>query len=237
MLAGCRKNLRLKTGPKGPSDELIQIILEMKKRNPRYGYGRIAMQIYQAYGFEVDKHVVRRVLQQYYKPLPPARGQSWLAFLGHTKDSLWSVDFFRCESVRLKTYYVMMAIDQHTRSIIGFAVTAGFPDGNAACRMFNQIIGGYAIPQYLSSDNDPFVERTIGSVRRELLDRTLFWNERDLTRKLEQYRIYFNETRGHTALEGKTPEKYSVEPIRKSLSGKIGWEKHCRGLFQTPFCE
>jgi len=51
------KNLRLKAGPKGPSDELIQIILEIKKRNPRYGYNRIAMQIYQTYGFRVDKHV------------------------------------------------------------------------------------------------------------------------------------------------------------------------------------
>lgn len=149
------KNPRMKTGPKGPSDELIQIILEMKKRNPRYGYHRIAMQIYQSYGFEVDKHVVRRVLQLYYKPSPPERGQSWLAFLGHTKDSLWSVDFFRCESIRLKTYYVMVVIDQYTRSIIGFCVTQGYPDGNRACRMLNQIVAGQRTPQYLSSDNDP----------------------------------------------------------------------------------
>jgi hypothetical protein len=52
---------RGKPGPKGPSQELIQIIVEMKCRNPRFGCPRIAQQIAHTFGFEIDKDVVRRV--------------------------------------------------------------------------------------------------------------------------------------------------------------------------------
>ncbi len=73
-----------------------------------------------------------------------------------SKDSLWSVDLFRCESLILKSHWVMVVMDQFTRRIIGFAVHAGVLDGPAVCRMFNSIIGGGAArPRYLSSDNDP----------------------------------------------------------------------------------
>jgi len=57
---------RSKPGPKGPSQELIQIIVEIKRRNPRFGCPRIAQQIANAFGIEIDKDVVRRVLAKYY---------------------------------------------------------------------------------------------------------------------------------------------------------------------------
>jgi len=47
----------------------------------------------------------------------------------------------------------------------------------------------------------PFIERLIGTVRREYLDHTLFWNERDLLRKLNQFKDYYNENRGHLSLQ------------------------------------
>jgi len=50
-----------KPGPKGPQPELIKLVVEVKHRNPRMDYDRIAMQIYQAFGIEVDTHVVRRI--------------------------------------------------------------------------------------------------------------------------------------------------------------------------------
>lgn len=78
-----------KPGPKGPDPELVKLVVEIKHRNPRMGYDRIAMQIYQAFGVEVDKHVVRRILAKHYKPSYPG-GPSWLTFLSQTKDSLWS---------------------------------------------------------------------------------------------------------------------------------------------------
>ena len=81
-----------KPGPKGPSPELIQAIIELKQRNPRFGCLRIAQQINKAFGIDINKDIVRRVLAKYYRPIPGDGGPSWLTFLGHTKDSLWSMD-------------------------------------------------------------------------------------------------------------------------------------------------
>ena len=95
---------RRQSGPKGPSSELIAAIVEMKKKNPRFGCRRIAQKIAFIFGVQVDKDIVRRVLARRYRPEPGSGGPSWLTFLGHSKDSLWSVDMFRCESLVLKTH-------------------------------------------------------------------------------------------------------------------------------------
>ncbi len=230
-----------KPGPKGPSPELIQAIVELKRRNPRFGCPRIAQQINKAFGTDIDKDIVRRVLANHYRPDPGGGGPSWLTFLGHTKDSLWSIDLFRCESILLKSHWVLVVMDQFTRRIIGFGVHAGDVDGIALCRMFNAAISSKGVPKYLSSDNDPlflyhqwqanlrilgadevktipytplshpFVERLIGTLRREFLDQTLFWNASDLERKLEKFRQYYNAHRVHTALDGNTPSETSGE--------------------------
>lgn len=81
-----------KPGPKGPSQAVIDAIVEMKRRNPRFGYRRIAMQMSHAFGVDIDKDVVRRVLTKHYKPTSGDAGPSWLTFIGHMKDSLWSLD-------------------------------------------------------------------------------------------------------------------------------------------------
>src|SRR5215813_12036040 len=81
-------------------------------------------------------------------------GPSWLTFLGHTKDSLWS-DLLRLESLRLQTHWVQVVMDQFTRRIIGFGIHQGIVDGAALCRMFQQAIRRKSLPKYLSSDNDP----------------------------------------------------------------------------------
>ena len=57
-----------KPGPKGPSLELIAAIVKMKRRNPGFGRLHIAQQISHAFGIEIDKDVVRRVLAKHYRP-------------------------------------------------------------------------------------------------------------------------------------------------------------------------
>jgi len=59
---------RRKPGPKGPSAELVAAIIELKRRNPRFGCVRIAQQIAHAFGVDIDKDVVRRVLAKHYRP-------------------------------------------------------------------------------------------------------------------------------------------------------------------------
>src|SRR5262249_49932600 len=229
--------LRKKPGPKGPRQELVEAVIEMKQRNPSWGCPRIAQQIALAFGFQIDKDVVRRILATHNRPKPDVCGPSWLTFLGHLKDSLWSIDLFRCESARLRTHWVLVVMDQYTRRIIGFGVQAGTVNGVALCRMFNRAIRGPILPKYLSSDHDPlfrfhqwqanlrilevmeiktvpyvplshpFIERLIGTLRREYLDRTLFWSPADLEAKLLEFQHYYNHYRVHTARAGAHPRR------------------------------
>jgi putative transposase len=216
----------------------------MKQRNPTWGCPRIAQQIAWAFDIPIDKDVVRRILARHYRPGPDAGGPSWLTFLGHLKDSLWSVDLFRCESATLRTHWVLVVMDQYTRRIIGFGVQAGTVDGVALCRMFNRAIRGQRwMPKYLSSDHDPlyrfgqwqanlrilevteiktvpyvplshpFVERLIGTLRRECLDRTLFWTTADLESKLLDFKTYFNHHRTHSARAGR-PRVHAIGAFR-----------------------
>ena len=78
----------------------------------------------------------------------------------------------------------------------------------------------------------PFVERLIASVRRELLDHTLFWTVTDLENNLHEYQCYYNKIRCHSGRNGTTPIKPgSAEVIDIN---EYRWQKHCRGLFHIP---
>src|SRR5215469_11540072 len=254
---------RRKPGPKGPSAPLVHAVVEMKQRNPHWGCPRIAQQMALAFHIQVDKDVVRRILAHHYLPGKDSGGPSWLTFLGHMRDSLWSMDLFRCESAMLRTHWVLVVMDQYTRRIIGFGVHAGMVDGVALCRMFNRAVRGQRrMPNFLSSDNDPlyrfhqwqanlrildvteiksvpyvplshpFVERLIGTVRREYLDHMLFWTAADLENKLLDFRTYFNNHRTHTSMEGRTPNLPASRAIANLRSFR--WQPHCRSLYQTP---
>jgi putative transposase len=131
---------RRRPGARGPSKELIGAVIEMKRRNPRLGCRKIAEQISSAFGIEINKDVVRRILIQHYRKVPSGDGPSWLTVIGHAKDSLWSVDFFRCESILLQSYWIMVVMDVFTRRIIGFGVAPADLDGSVICRMFNRAI-------------------------------------------------------------------------------------------------
>jgi len=138
--------------PKGPSSELIAAVIEMKRRNPRLGCRKIAEQISNAFGLEINKDVVRRIHIQYYRRAPGGDGPSWLSVIGHAQDSLWSVDLFRCESILLRSYWIMVVMDIFTRRIVGFGAAAANLDGPGVCRMFNRSIARQSTPKYLSSD-------------------------------------------------------------------------------------
>jgi len=159
----------------------------------------------------------------------------------------------------------MVVMDVFTRRIIGFGVAAANLDGIRVCRMFNRAIAGQTLPRHLSSDHDPlfrlhrwranlwvleveeiktipgtprshaFVERLIGTIRREYLDRIWFWNQTDLERKLENYKVFYNQYRSHTGLAGVTPAQRSGTPPPPHVRfDSYCWRQHCNGLFQTP---
>jgi putative transposase len=85
---------RARPGPKGPSRELIDAVVEMKRRNPYFGCRKIAEQISSAFGIALNNDVVRRVLARHHLPGPDGSGPSWLADIGHERNRLLSVDLF-----------------------------------------------------------------------------------------------------------------------------------------------
>jgi hypothetical protein len=134
---------RRKPGPRGPSAELIAAIIALKRRNTHFGCVRIAQQITRSFGVEIDKDVVRRVLAKHHGPGDSGTlGPSWLTVIAQAKDSLWSVNLFRCESILLHSYWVLVVIDVFTRRIIGFGIERGPIDGLSVCRMFNHAVAG-----------------------------------------------------------------------------------------------
>ena len=80
-----------------------------------------------------------------------------------------------------------------------------------------------------------FIERLIGTIRREFLDQTLFWNAVDLERKLEHFKDYYNHSRTHASLDGNTPAEISGDSVAHlARLQRYSWQKHCSGLFQLP---
>ena len=74
----------------------------------------------------------------------------------------------------------------------------------------------------------PFVERLIGTLRRECLDRTLFWTTTDLEAKLLDFLHYYNGHRPHAGRDGHTPvADVNADRSLANLSS-YQWQKHCR---------
>jgi putative transposase len=151
------------------------------------------------------------------------------------------------------------------RRIIGFGIGGEHIDDPSVCRMPNQAIAGHAPPVRIITDHDPlfrfhrwlanlrvleveeiksvpyapmshpFVERLIGTIRREYLDHTFFWNSIDLHRKLGAFRTYYNGVHVHRSLGGHTPaNRAGKSSSSKANLARYAWERHCDGLFETP---
>jgi putative transposase len=254
-----------KPGPKGPSIELIDLIISIKMKNPRYGCPKIALLASNVLNIEISEDVVRRILKKHYRPNFDGQSPSWLSIIGNAKDTLWSMDLFRCESILMQTHWVMLVMDQYSRAIIGYATCSGDLSGEVVTRMFNEIKVGHASPKYLSTDHDPlfkchrwesclrlhdieqirsvpytpvshpFVERLIGTTRREYLDHVLFWNAADLERKLAAFAGYNNEGRVHYSLAGITPqEKRGKAGLDSIKLPNYSWKFYSNGMFQIP---
>ncbi|HUE87081.1 MAG TPA: integrase core domain-containing protein [Vicinamibacterales bacterium] len=149
------------------------------------------------------------------------------------------MDLFRCESIVLRSYWVLVVMDQFTRRLVGVGVHGDPVNSTDLCRMFNVAIHGRGTPRHLSTDHDPlfeahrwtanfrileideiktvphvplshpFVERLVGTMRREFLDHVLFLNARDLERKPADFQAYYNAARSHASLEGHTPVTFA----------------------------
>jgi hypothetical protein len=80
---------------------------------------------------------------------------------------------------------------------------------------FNRRVDSMDINQVLISARspwqNPYVERLIGSIRRECLDHTIIFKEKHLRHVLKEYFHYYHESRTHLGLEKDCPMKRSIE--------------------------
>jgi transposase InsO family protein len=81
---------------------------------------------------------------------------------------------------------------------------------------FRQRVAGVGIEEVLTAPRslfqNPFVERLIGSIRRECLDHVIILNEDHLRRMLQEYFDYYHNTRPHQSLERNSPAPREIEP-------------------------
>jgi len=220
---------RGKPGPTGPSPELIAAIVETKRLNSSWGCRRIAQQLCIAFGIEIDKDVVRRVLAKRYRLDPGAYGPSWPTVLGHSKDCLWSVDG-------------PSLCRMFNHAICGAGSPEYISSDNDPLFRFHRWKANFRILEvtevktvpYLPISH-PFAERLIGTIRREYFDLVPFWNARDLESKPISFKDFYNDQRCHYALDGDTPSQKTGKNRPKVADlDSNRWQSHCRGLYRLP---
>ena len=217
-----------KPGPKGPSRARINAIVEMKCRNPRYGCRRIAQQPAKAFGVEIDKDVVRRVLEKYYRPGPGGGGPATRRIIG--------------SGVHAGVVDGIALCRMFNRAIARMSVPKYLSTDNDPLFTYHRWLVNLRILEIdevktvpYTPISHPFVESLVGSVRRELLDQVFFWNTVDLERKLRSFQLYFNNARIHASLDGKTPVEISGDVVTHPATlCNYTWEKHCGDLYELP---
>jgi transposase InsO family protein len=218
------------------SPAVRKLIREMSLANPLWGAPRIHGELLKL-GIEVSQATVSKyIVKPEHRP-----SQSWQTFLtNHAKDIV-SIDFFTVPTVTFKVLYVFLVLDNARRKIIHFNVTTN-PTAAWTGQQIAETFPWETAPRYLIRDRDgiygfdftrrvssmgikqirtarrspwqnPFVERVIGSIRRECLDHVIVFDERHLKRVLREYVDYYHRSRTHLGLEKDCPETRPVESL------------------------
>jgi putative transposase len=238
--------------------ETRRTILRLARDNPTWGYRRIHGELAQL-GITIAASTVWTILKTAgIDPAPGRTSQSWTTFLRAQAAGIVACDFFTVDTVVLRRYYVLFFIELDTRRVHLAGVTKN-PTGawttQAARNLMmryqrtlrflirdgaGQFVAGFdevfrsdgttiiRTPPYTPVAN-AYAERWVGTVRHELLDRTLIWNLPHLERLLSDYAEHYNTHRPHRSLGQNAPNKREVvehrpgQPIRRhpTCSGLI----------------
>ena len=214
--------------------EIRNLIRDMSQANPLWGAPRIHGELLKL-GIEVAQSTVAKYLRRPRKP----PSQTWRTFLTNHMDQMASLDFFVVPTATFRVLFVFVVLSHARRRVLHFQVTEhpaqqwtmqqmreAFP-WDHVCRYLlrdrDAIYGGdwvamtkgMGMEEVLSAPRspwrNPFVERLIGSVRRECLDHVIVWNRRSLCRILDSYFVYYQRSRTHLALAKDAPESRVVE--------------------------
>jgi transposase InsO family protein len=196
-------------------------------------------------GIDVSQATVARYMVKHRKP----PSQTWRTFLENHVKQLMSVDFFVVPTIDFKILFVFLVLAHERRRVIHFNVTQ-HPTAEWTATQIAQAFPWDTAPRYLLRDRDcvygdafrrqtanmlitevltaprspwqsPYVERLIGSIRRECLDHVVVLSEESLRRILRSYVSYYNDSRCHLALDKDSPETREVQPAAKGIVVEI----------------
>ena len=215
-------------------DDIRALIREMSTANPLWGAPRIHGEL-QKLGVSVSQSTVAKYMRRH--PRPPS--QTWRTFLTNHASQIMAVDLFVVPTVTFRTLFVLVILAHERRQIVHVAVTEhptaawtaqqlrnAFPDHEAPAYLLHDrdaifagvatTIAGMNIQAVRTAPRSPwqnaYVERVIGSIRRECLDHVIVANEAGLQRVLRDYLTYYLHSRTHLALDKDPPISRSVAP-------------------------
>jgi transposase InsO family protein len=210
----------------------------MSRENPLWGAPRIHGELLKL-GIDVGETSVSKYMIRRWRP----PSQTWRTFLQNHINSLVSVDFFTVPTIRFQTLYVFVVLSHERRRIVHFNVTA-HPTAEWTAQQLREAFPWDTAPYYLLRDRDrifdhafvdqvkamgikqvlaalrspwqrAYVERVIGSIRRECLDHVIVFNERNLHRHLQSFLDYYHRSRTHLGLQKDTPEHRGIQSAER----------------------
>ncbi|HEX9158474.1 MAG TPA: integrase core domain-containing protein [Syntrophales bacterium] len=217
------------------SKEIRDLILRMSEANPTWGVPRIHGELLKL-GIEIGQASVSNYMPRHRKP----PSQSWRTFLENHAQEIVSIDFFTVPTATFRVLFVLLVLGNDRRRVLHFNVTTT-PSAAWTGQQIIEAFPWDTAPRFLLRDRDgiygtgfvrrvdsmgieqvatsprspwqnPFVERVIGSIRRECLDHVIVFSEEQLRRVLREYFRYYHGSRTHLGLAKDCPVPRQVEP-------------------------
>lgn len=215
--------------------EIRELIQTLACSNPLWRAPRIHGELLKL-GITVSERTVSRILPTVKRP----PSQTWKTFLKNHIGEIVATDFFVVPTVRMRVLFVFLVLERTRRKVAHFAVTE-HPTAEWAGQQMVEAVAYRDMARYVIRDRDgiyghefrnrirllgmkevitaarspwhnAFVERLIGSIRRDCLDHVVVLNQQHLTRVLKKYFVYYHRSRTHLALAKDAPEP---RPIQK----------------------
>ena len=235
---------RNRVGRPKVSAELRTLIGEMSRANALWGAPRIHGELLKL-GFEVAQSTVARYMCRHSRP--PSQG--WRTFLSNHVDGIAAIDLFVLPTIAFQILYCLVIVRHGRRLWVSFGVTAN-PTAEWISRQVTEAFPWDHAPRYLIRDRDTsygpvflqriramgirdhpiaprspwqnaYVERLIGSIRRECLDHMIVFGEAHLRRILRGYAAYYNVSRTHRSLNKDAPLHRAIERLGAVVSRPV----------------
>lgn len=210
------------------------LIRRMAEANPLWGAPRIHGELLKL-GIDISERTVSSMMPKGPRK-PPS--QTWRAFLENHLGTLVSIDFFVVPTATFRVLFVFVVLAHRRGRVLHFNVTE-HPTAAWTAHQIVEAFPHDTAPKYLLRDRDqiygaqfrhrvaglgaeevltpprspwqnPYVERLIGSIRRDCLDHVIVLGERHLRRILSSYFAYYHRSRTHLSLDKDAPESRSV---------------------------